>query len=112
MSVASRTPSRIGTMTSRSTVTVSWARARSPHLPRTGSAAAAAINRPKARRESDTASPRPVLPALGLGPALHQPVRGLLLVDDLLGGFDAGDRQALGIEQADLRQHRRLIPVD
>src|SRR5579862_8401327 len=106
MSVASRTPSRIGTMTSRSTATVScaWARRNA------GSAAPAAISRPKARREIGTASPQPALLALGLGPALHQPVRGLLLVDDLLGGLDPGGGQVLRIEQADLHQHRCLIP--
>src|SRR5258708_28507443 len=106
MSVASRTPSRIGTITSRSTVTASWARA-----PRIGSVAPAAISRPKARREIGMAAPQSALLSLGLGPAFHQPVPGLLFVDDLLGGLDSGDRQVLGVEQADLGPPPGLIPV-
>src|SRR6185437_4361697 len=45
-------------------------------------------------------------------PALHHLVAGPAVVDDLARRLDTGGRQTLRIEQADLHQHRCLIPVD
>src|SRR5215472_17312498 len=47
-----------------------------------------------------------------LGPALHQRVRGTGFVEELPRGIDAGDRQTRRVEQSDLHEHARLIPVD
>src|SRR5690349_9550266 len=46
------------------------------------------------------------------GPVLHQLVAWQGLIDHLLRRLDSGDRQPRGIENANLYQHRRLIPVD
>src|SRR5579885_2571466 len=46
-----------------------------------------------------------------LRPALHQRVGRVGLVDHLLRGLAAGDRQQFGIEYPDLHQHRPPIPT-
>ena len=44
-------------------------------------------------------------------PTCHQLVAGQRVVEDLAGGLDARHRQPR-VEQADLHQHRGLVPVD
>src|SRR5688572_32981972 len=50
--------------------------------------------------------------AFALRPALHQRVGRQLLVEQLLCLLRARHRQIALVDEADLRQHRRLIPVD
>src|SRR5215471_3286508 len=57
-------------------------------------------------------------PAIGIGAASaaseppQERIRRQRLVDQFFRGLDAGDRQRLRVEQADLHQDRGLIPVD